>query len=96
MVINYLSIKNTHPGARDMAQWLRAHNALAEDTSSVPITHVEGLTTTCNSSSRGLNVSSLNGHPHGHAYAHMCVHIHTYTHTLKSLKHTSNVNFHRL
>jgi hypothetical protein len=33
--------------AGEMAQWLGAHYALAEDLGSVPSTHLRGLTATC-------------------------------------------------
>lgn len=45
--------KNHKGGAREMYLCLRGLAALAGDLSSVPSTHISGLTTTCNSRSRG-------------------------------------------
>lgn len=64
-----------------MAQWLRMCTALAEDPGSVPLTHVMQHTTTCNSSSKGLPMSSLRGHLHT-CGVHKNSHSHTDKHTI--------------
>jgi hypothetical protein len=64
-----------------MAEWLRAHNALPEDPSSIPSTHIRQLTIAYNPSST--------------FFAHMPVLLpHTYPpthiHTIKIIKNDSN------
>lgn len=46
--------------------------------SSVPSTHISQVTTTCNSSTRGSNLSKLCRHPH------TCAHMLTYMHIIKN------------
>lgn len=66
-------------GARDKAQWLRRHTALAENMGLVPNIHVKQLTATFNSSSRKSN--SLFYIPKVHALT--CTH--TDTHIIHNL-----------
>jgi hypothetical protein len=46
----------------ELAQWLRAHLALAGDLDLVPSTHVRHLTTANNASSIGFDISSIQWH----------------------------------
>lgn len=57
----------------ETAQRLGARTALVEKLSSVPSTHVGGLTTSCNSSPNISNTSVLQGQRHtcAHTYIHM-------------------------
>ena len=57
--------------AGEMAQWLRAHSALGEAPDSVPSTHIQQLTTSCNPGSRVSNASLW-------APAFMSAHSHSY------------------
>lgn len=67
----------------EMAQWSRMCIALAEDPGSVPLTHMQ-LTTACNSSFKGIPMSSLRGHLHT-CGVHKNPHGHTDRHTISIL-----------
>lgn len=67
----------------EKAQHLGALTVLVEDRNLVFGTHTRWFTTTCNSSSKGLTISSgLLRHP----YTHMCTTVHTHTHIQKEKK----------
>ena len=71
--------------AEEIAQWLRACNALAEDPSSVPRTHVRWLTTTSSKSlmpSSGLHDTAL-----------PCTNPHIHTHNLKQTLRTKQQTY---
>lgn len=70
-----LSVKRSK-WAGEMAEWLRVHTTLTEDPSAIPGIHIEQLTTTRNSSARGiLYFWSL--------WAVAFLHVQTHSHNLK-------------
>lgn len=75
-----LLIQSCKQGLEDMAQQLRTLTAFAENLGSNPITHIQQLASTCNSSFKESCVllASLGTH----SYACTC--IHTCTHRLKN------------
>lgn len=70
------SLKSSKLGAGKMIRWLRAFTSLSEDLSLMPSTHVRGLLTSCNSSSRWSDDSRLCRHC---CHGHKLTRAHTYT-----------------
>lgn len=75
-------LKDNVQGMRASAHPLRALDALLDDLSSAPNTHIGWLTTTCNPNSRGANASGLGRHLH--LRLHVQTRMDTYTFNLKT------------
>lgn len=75
--IRLLELKEFSRGTWEMVQWIKSLGSLAEDLNSAPSTHMRGLITSCNFSTK---LSDARFGFYRHLYT--CAHIHTGTHTL--------------
>lgn len=83
-VYSYYNLFRQRQRKLEMAQRLRVHTALTEDSSSAPSIHVKGLRTTCNSSSREIFGHCTHVHlTPKHTYTHAHKHTQRLSHTIK-------------